>query len=344
MTNKESLVIARKARKSGAKQNEKTATQQSRQTVSQVWRDGVATSKREALNADISGREEPKKGTDGRVWMNVSTLRRVFKEIQDDGSWGRRCGIFGVSASRTSDLGATVAVTSSVLDVQAESIQKEIEAGGSVCTLQWEMDSTPQQVALYCPKARDVLRDPRAEGTEDVEKREKHGTRDVFVQRGRLKILEAAESDPDDVHVRTDEEVFIPPFLLGSSFSSTLRDAFFHALELCGLCLKKLSGSFGLVVLIVSVDGCFGNALLVDWLHDVLPNNIILMEDLCTFHNSNRIVIDHVQKGKFDINSLFCLSRVFHISTYYDLFCSAVLTTAFSLPIVWSQFGGPSRT
>ena len=156
---------------------------------------------------------------------------------------------------------------------------------------------------MYSAEARDLLRPPQAQKTQDAELRERQGTRDVFVQRGRFKTIVADPADPDQVNVRVDEEIFIPPLLLGSSFSGTLRDAFFTGMESCGLCINRLSTMLGPVVFILAVDGCFSNGLLVDWLHTVAPSDVIVLEDLCSFHNSNRIVIDHVNKGKFDINS-----------------------------------------
>ena len=336
---------ARAARDAVTDATPQSAEQRSRGAISQVWKEGIAMGRREVLSADASCLEPVPKGVDGRSWMAEANLRRTFKEMNDDGKWGRRTGMFGVSPGESTDLAAAVAVAASMLELQREALEAEVAKGGSVAVLQWEMDATPQPVALYSPEARDILRDPRAEGTADVEqKRESHGTRDVFVQRGRIKIMESDDGDPSNVKVRRDEAVFVPPLLLASQFSGTLRDAFFESLIRCGLDLSRLAEACVLVVLIMSVDGCFGNDLVIDWLHDIPPSNVMLLKDLCSFHNVNRIVIDHTKKSMFDINSLFSLARVVHISSYYDLFCGAVLATAFSVPILWVQYGGASAT
>ena len=317
-----------------------------RAAVAQVFTDAVTYGHREALASDAAARAPVPRGTDGRAWMTTSSLRRVFKELQDSGSFGRREGISGICPSRTTDLAALVAVSQTVLDEQNAQINDIVEAGGSVMSLQLEFDATPQQLAMYSAEARDILRGPEVEGegTADLESREKYGTRDVFVQRARMRVLDA---DPDDagdaVNIRLDEEIFIAPLALGQQDSGTLRAAVLGTLKQYGLEIKRLSEKNDLVVLILSQDGCFTNSLFHDWLASNLPDNVILLKDLCQSHTVNRIVIDHVNKSKFDINSLFNLSRVVHNSTYFDLLCSATLTVAFEVRPAWIQAAGPSR-
>ncbi len=341
MSREEALRRANRARQKAGVSAIEATERAGRAAVAQVFTDAVAFSKREALAPDAAARQQVPKGTDGRVWLSSSSLRRVFKELQESGSFGRREGIFGIQPSGTTDLAAVVAVTQAVLDEQQEKLQEATESGGSVIALQWEFDGTPQQIAVLSAAARDKLRGPNTEGTEDVESKDKTGTRDVFVQRARVRILDVNADDEHDVYVRLDEEIFIRPLCLGQQDSGTLRQALLSTFQRVGLDLVRLSQKFELVVLILSQDGCFTNGLVHDWLQSVLPKNIILLKDLCQSHTVNRLVMDHVKKGKFDINSLFSLSRVVHISSYYDLLCSATLAVAFEVKPAWIQMAGP---
>ena len=202
---------ARAARDAVTDATPQSAEQRSRGAISQVWKEGIAMGRREVLSADASCLEPVPKGVDGRSWMAEANLRRTFKKMNDDGKWGRRTGMFGVSPGESTDLAAAVAVAASMLELQREAFEAEVAKGGSVAVLQWEMDATPQPVALYSPEARDILRDPRAEGAADVEqKRESHGTRDVFVQRCSMTIMESDDGDPSNVNVRREEAAYVP--------------------------------------------------------------------------------------------------------------------------------------
>ena len=139
-----------------------------------------------------------------------------------------------------------------------------------------------------------------------------------------------------------DESVLVPPLVIGSQDAATLIDIFLPSMDKCGLDLKRLAASFDVVVLFIAVDSSPAIALFIDWLMGVLSPNVVVIKDLCNMHKLNRIVFEHTKRSDYDINTLFSLSKVVHIFSYYDVLCSAVLTAAFEQPLDWLQFGGPS--
>ena len=179
-----------------------------------------------------------------------------------------------------------------------------VKAGGDMIALHWEMDATPQRVYVAEAETRQLLGGPdadlKAEGT--------GGVRDVLVQAGRV------------VTDSIDEPILVSPVLMGDQVSGTMLEALMVQLEFCGLDLQQLSRAFNSVIVHLGVDGAASCALVLDYLQHTVPANVIVVRGDCQMHSLNRITMDHVMKSGFDLAAMFSLSKLMHISSYFDTF------------------------
>ena len=72
------------------------------------------------------------------------------------------------------------------------------------------------------------------------------------------------------------EDIIVPPLLLGSESAATVIDAWMSSMSKCGLDLCKLASAFPVVVLFVAMDSCFVNSLAANYLDHVCPSDVLI--------------------------------------------------------------------
>ena len=60
-------------------------------------------------------------------------------------------------------------------------------------------------------------------------------------------------------------------------------------------------------------------------------------------HSLNSIVVSHFKNSWTDADSMFAMTKIVHISSYWDQLVQSTLAAAFSEPPVWNRGGGGSK-
>ena len=60
-------------------------------------------------------------------------------------------------------------------------------------------------------------------------------------------------------------------------------------------------------------------------------------------HSLNSIVVQHAKRSWVDLSSLFAMTKITHISTYWDILIASTLKEAFSVEVRWQRFGVGSK-
>ena len=215
-----------------------------------------------------------------------------------------------------------------ILKKQGEAIECIKKKRRRTCVLHWELDATPQYMQLQEPEtiaglSRGPVRDEAAA---------KRGTREVLVQRG----LVITEQETD--------VVFAKPRIMGDETSGTLLDATLGEMAERGCDLQTLAGAFDEVLLHLGVDGAATCELVVDYIKclvAIFPNVIVVSPSFCFMHGLNRVTADHSTKSRLNLNSLFSLTKMMYIGTYFDTFVSKMVDVAVD-DIEWHRNGGPA--
>jgi len=254
-------------------------------------------------------------------------LRKLFKEIDSGGTLRRDISTFGTGlayAGHLSQLGATA-----ILREQKSAVEARRKLGGEFAVLHWELDATPQQVALETAIAVAIL----SRGGVHDECQSKKGTREVLIQRA---TLVTDDNKP--------EELFIKPLLLGDESSSTLLDAMMKRMRDVGVDLEEFSAGYGEILLHFGIDGAAVCELTIDYvkcLAEVFDNVITMPTSICQMHCLNRIMADHQKSGRFKLSTIFSLTKLLHVGSYFDTFAKQCLLDPLGDDIEWHQVGGP---
>ena len=168
---------------------------------------------------------------------------------------------------------------------------------------------------------------------------------------GRLQILgdNDANSDGEEIaHSFADgcrhgytslccDDVLVPPLLLGGSTAAALVDIWMSSMATCGLDIQYLAARCAFVVLFIAVDSCAANMLAIDYVSSVLPGNVFLIKDTCNMHSLNSIIVSHCKRSWVNLNDLFAITKLTHISSYWDCLVQGVLKVAFELQPRWDR-------
>ena len=193
------------------------------------------------------------------------------------------------------------------------------------------MDSTPQRVGLQEAETISALTGHKLGDVADS-----GGVHDVLVQRCTMR------SDT----MLQEEQVIVPPKILGDTSISTELDALLFSMHNVGLSLEVLAAAFVTVSFSVGTDGASPCTLMVDYFRcamRALPNVQVVWNatSTCVMHSLNRITADHFRRDdNYCLAGITTLSKIFCVSKYWDLFSSAVLDESVS-DVSWQQYGGP---
>ena len=139
--------------------------------------------------------------------------------------------------------------------------------------------------------------------------------------KGRILIFKEHDDDGNELSeatVKYDEEIIVPPLLIGSQSPATVLDTWMHSTEKFGIGITALCEKFPHGIVHMSGDSCAGNVLLLDSLESVLPDICILFRDMCNMHYLNSIMVSHFKNSWIDVDSMFAMTKIVHISSYWD--------------------------
>ena len=277
---------------------------------------------------------KPKRGA-VKYQMKTMTVEAVgtaaFKEAEGTGR-PSRLTVFGECNVRSQARDSTMLAANAILEQQHAALQQLHERGGDFCCLHWEFDGTPQKVDFNSMATVQRLLGRPADEEQNAEAAHMAGVREVLVQRG-IFITEAACDD-----------VFARPLVLGDQTSLTNLNALMHELGFLNLDLQKLSSSYKEVILHFSIDGSPTVELVVDYVRELvkpLGNVIVCNNTSCMMHALNRIIADHSTKkdSQFDLSGVLSLTKLMHISAYFDKFAQSVKECATEEDFHWEQYG-----
>ena len=115
------------------------------EAIADAWNQGVQSRVREEIAADGSGLADRQAGVDGRVWCTSKVLRSVFSE-NVSANIQNTPGLFEMMESSLHQVDCAHIVADTVLATQAKYISAFYENNVGWTAVQWEFDSTPQQV------------------------------------------------------------------------------------------------------------------------------------------------------------------------------------------------------
>ena len=261
---------------------------------------------------------------DSRTWTTQALLRKVFKESGETFSCiNKPSPMAQLADPRQSCVEATILIGAAILakqDQMIKSIVEQLSPSPETIVVYVECDGTPEKVRF-----QNAGTCQRLGGQED---KEKTGIREVFVVNVRVVI-----PGTDGV-----EDVFCPPLVLGDACSGTLLQALMMSLARANLDLASLSQSFASVIWLFGMDAASTNELLYSYLEARLPANVISVKSPCMLHASNRLVLDHLNKSKFNvINPIFSMILLMQIAGNFQDFVDAVLKAACGPDLQWRR-------
>ena len=307
-----------------------------RNVVSQIWSRAVSNTHSDLLSADLSfGRKDRVLGAQGN-WRRACTpnaaLRKAFKQIDATGSTIVVESCFGVGDTLNTNISCQMLAAATALAEQRKEIDRIVSGKGKLIRVTWEMDSTPQRVGLQEAETISALVGHKLGDVADS-----GGVHDVLVQRCTM---------CSDTMLQ-EEQVIVPPKILGDTSSSTELDALLFSMFYVGLSLEVLAAAFETVLFFVGTDGASPCLLMVDYLRcamRALPNVQVVWNatSTCLMHSLNRITADHFRRDDsgYSLSGMTTLSKIFCVSRYWDLFCSGVLDESVAV-VNWQQYGGP---
>ena len=113
-----------------------------------------------------------------------------------------------------------------------------------------------------------------------------------------------------------------------------------------GIDIQELARKYKKVILILTTDGAATCELVlshVAWLVSSKFENVNIILNGCQLHSLNRVTTEHIVKSGFDLATIFSLSKIMRISTYWDsLIAQATRIAIHERRPHWQQFGGPA--
>lgn len=256
-------------------------------------------------------------------------LRTVFTTTGPSSFMTATPGLFDEGESSGHQVSCLLAVAGAVLDEQRRRTSARLAHAGECdwIALQWEFDATPQDVELQTTASVELL------GGLGNCTEAKRSSRNFLVQKGFVKWEVGL--------VNVDEEIFVPPMVLGDETSKTLFASVLRAMGDSNVSPDALADNFGVVFLFLNFDAAKANLLLGDYLDERVPDNVVLLQTMCKMHALNRVTVDFLNRSELAVvNPVFSLSHLLHIGSYADAFRRAIVKCALE-DFEWCQAQPP---
>ena len=226
-----------------------------RNVVSQTWSRAVSNTHDDILNPDLSfGRKDQAPGAQGN-WRRACTanaaLRKAFKQIDSTGKTTVVESCLGVGDDKRTNTSCETLAAATVLAEQRKAVDRIVSGKGKLIRVTREMDSTPQRVSLQEAETISALVGHKLGDVADS-----GGVHEVLVQRCTIRA---------DTMLQ-EEQVIVPPKVIGDTSSATEVDALLFSMFFVGLSLEVLAAAFETVLLFVGTDGASPCILMVDYL------------------------------------------------------------------------------
>lgn len=273
----------------------------------------MATRRREQLakkgsDLTLAGKVQRRGQGDGRAWLPDAILRKVFKEFGEGFELKDRSSAWNVADTRHHSKDALCTVAAAVLHHQAQGVERFTKSGGDYIVVHLECDSTPEAVRFVDERTVMALGGP--------EQKHMSATRDVFVINMRV-LAGPGQDEP--------EEIFVAPLVLGDKTSGSMLNAIMTTMRDYKLDLMGLARRFEIVLWSVGIDGEAANDLLLDYMVERLPENVVPLRMPCLLHASNRIVLDHWTKSGVElINPVYSMTLLLQLGSNFEAFAKIV--------------------
>ena len=208
-----------------------------RKEVSATWSRAFSNTHDDVLNPDLSfGRKDRPHGAQGgwrRACTPAAACRKAFKEVDTTGRLAVVESCFGVGDTVNTNSSCQTVAAATVMAEQRKEVDRIVSGTGELIRVTWEMDSTPQRVGLQEAESISALVGHKLGDAADS-----GGVHEVLVQRCTIR------SDT----MLQEEQIIVPPKVIGDTSSSTELDALLFSMFYVGLSLEVLAAAFRTVL------------------------------------------------------------------------------------------------